>query len=371
MEQAMGVINLGNEPELHDLTMYRCCASVPFAGRYRLIDFPLSNMVNAGIKNVGIFVRKKYRSLMDHLGSGKEWDLDRKHGGLFILPPMYDENRCHYTGDVHHLYSHMDFFYRAPESYVIMANGHTIHNVDYREAFRNHLESNADITLLYLDDTDSSGFSEEKRIVKVGENQRIDGFYCGYMPEEAQDRLSLETYIMKKTLFLKIIENSIIEGGKNWIEDGIIRNSHRYTIKGYPCQGYAALVDSIQGYYFHSMELLNPDQSHSLFYQKERIYTKVKDEPPSLYNEGSKVINSLVANGCKIEGRVENSILFRGVQVGKGAVIKNSIILQRCVIGEKSMLEGVIMDKDSFITEGKFIHRKQVEPLVIPKRSII
>jgi len=370
MGLALGIINLGNEPELEKLTMYRCCASLPFAGRYRLIDFALSNMVNSGIQNVGIFVQKKYRSLMDHLGSGKEWDLDRKHGGLFVLPPMYDEMRKNETGDVYHFYNYLDFFNRASESYVVMTKGHTVYNMDYHKAIQSHIDSGADITMIYLEQRDLLEMSNHPTYLSVGSNGRIEGISrCG--PSGIHDRLSLETYILEKRLFLKILQNCMIEGGKYWVEDGFLQNFDKYVVNGYPCNGYGAIVDSVSSYYHHSMELLHPAICSSLFYRKETIYTRVKDEPPSLYKEGSRVINSLIGNGCKIEGKVENSILFRGVHVAKGAVVKNSIVMQRSYIGEKSILDGVIIDKDSFITEGRIIRRKKREPLIIPKRSII
>lgn len=370
MGLALGVINLGYEPELEELTAYRCCASLPFAGRYRLIDFALSNMVNSGIQNVGIFVRNKYRSLMDHLGSGKEWDLDRKQGGLYVFPPMLDDQGQNYIGDVHHFNNNMDYFFRAPESYVVMTNGHTVYNVDYRKGIQSHIQSGADITLLYLDRDELSHMCMEPTYLNVDSKGRILGINRGF-PQGLNDRLSLETYILKKSLFLEIIEKCLIEGGKNWVEDGFIQHFDKYMVNGYPCKGYGAIVDSVPGYYYHSMELLQPEVCSSLFYRKEPIYTRVKDEPPSLYKEGSKIINSLIGNGCKIEGKVENSILFRGVHVGKGAVVKNSIVMQRSIIGEKSVLDGVIIDKGSFITEGKMINRKKVEPLIIPKRSTI
>lgn len=370
MGLALGVINLGYEPELDELTMYRCCASLPFAGRYRLIDFALSNMVNSGIQNVGIFVRKKYRSLIDHLGSGKEWDLDRKQGGLYVLPPMFDEKEQTYPGDVYHFYNHMDYFYRAPESYVVITNGHTIYNVDYRKGIKSHIESGADITLLYLDEDEFSNMSMEPTYLNVDDKGRVQGINKGF-PLGLKDRLFLETYIMKKRLFLEIIDNCMIEGGTNWVKDGLMQHSDKYTVNGHPCKGYGAIVDSVPSYFYHSMELLHPEVCSSLFFRKEPIYTRVKDEPPSLYKEGSKITNSLIGNGCKIEGKVENSILFRGVHVGKGAVVRNSIVMQRSYIGETSVVDGVIIDKGTFITEGKMIYRKKVDPLIIPKRSII
>ncbi|TCS81079.1 glucose-1-phosphate adenylyltransferase subunit GlgD [Tepidibacillus fermentans] len=371
MEEVMGVINLSNDrDQLNELTFHRSSASVPFGGRYRLIDFTLSNMVNSGIRDVSVFISNKYRSLMDHLGTGAEWDLDRKRGGLFILPPSFEHTSSPFKGDLQHFQDHIDFFYRGQQKYVILTGGNLVANMDFRPAFEYHQVSGADITVIYkkldpdLDDDQSyrkMEIDEHRRIITIeNESNRLKS-----------NKSSLEIYIIEKQLLLDMIHTNTENGKYDFLQHCIIDNLHQLKIFGFEHKGYAVKIDSIESYYRHNLKLLSESHWHNLFSEPGPIYTKTKDEPPAKYLDGAEVSNSIVANGCLIEGKVENSILFRGVKVHKGAIIKNSIIMQKSEIGENTIIENVILDKEVFISpERKLIGTKD-KPLVLGKKSMI
>jgi glucose-1-phosphate adenylyltransferase len=369
MKNVMGVINLVNEPDdLEELTYFRNLASVPFGGRYRLIDFTLSNMINSGIDNVAVFTQHKYRSLMDHLGSGKQWDLDRKRGGLFVLPSILDEPTGISRGDLYQFYSHRDYFYRGQEEYVLISRSHMVCNVDFRDAVRYHQDMQADITVLYkqIDEEEPAKF----RRLAVKSDGRIT-LMEDHTGRLRTNNICMEMYIMSKALLLDMVESCLAQGYDHFVRDGIMKNIDKLSVYGYKFEGHLGIVNSVQGYYKHSMQLLNPKIWRELFFQKNLIYTKVKDEPPARYLESAAAKNSLIANGCIIEGKVENSILFRGVKIHKGAYVKNSIILQNCEIEENVIIENAILDKDVFISRGRILTGDNKAPFIAAKTKVI
>ena len=374
MKNVLGIINLHeNEELLKEITRSRPVAAVPFGGRFRIIDFVLSNMVNSGIYNVGIVVKHQYRSLMDHLRSGKEWDLARKRDGLFLLPPpdhIHYSNSI-YKGDLEHFHNHVDFLTRSSQDYVLITSSHIVYNANFNEAYQFHLAKQADITILYKDEQPSPGkFFSMATLLTVGEDGRVTdmGIKSG---RTSSGKIGLEAFIMSKRLLLQIIEDCVARGEFDFTKEGLIKNIHRYKIYGFPFQGYVAKINSIQAYYRANMDLLNPEVWRELFSKSGPIYTKVKDEAPANYREHADVRNSLVANGCVIEGRVENSILFRGVRVHKGAQIRNSIVMQKSEIGVNAVLDSIICDKDVKITDGKRLMGDKNYVMVIEKGMVV
>lgn len=333
MNQSMlGIIDAtAQKEEIQDLTSNRSLAAVPIGGRYRLIDFVLSNMVNSGIQSVAIFPRYQYRSLMDHLGSGKEWDLNRKRDGLFFFPSS-EKELLNGVGSFHQFRSNIDFFLRSKQKYVLITNSHTVCNIDYKKILERHLENQCDITQV---------------------NQK------GKM---------LDMFILEKDLLIKLFSNK--DSGYRNIMDVVKDHNHNLTVCDYENNGYVAVVDSISNYYSHSLSLLNPNIWKELFLRNRPIYTKVKDEAPTKYSKDAYVKNSLIANGAIIEGHVENCIVFRGVKIEKGTVVKNSIIMQKSVIKENSVLDNVILDKDVRVEPKTILIGKVAEPLVLKKGTV-
>ncbi|SDH54790.1 glucose-1-phosphate adenylyltransferase [Alteribacillus persepolensis] len=364
----MGVVNLDSEYDfLQELTYFRCGAAVPFAGRYRLIDFTLSNMCNAGIRDIAVFTRNKYRSLMDHLGTGAEWDLDRKRGGLFILPPDWNDPTDVSKGDLQHFHNNRDFFSRGSSQYVCVSGSQFVSNIPLHEAFRHHLQTEADITLITK--TFPTLEEEHRNCLKTEHDEY--GWVTALTNDKTNPAVFSGMYIIGKRLFLDLVEECISRGKENLFHDGIKNNLDKLHIQTYQHEGYAAVVNSLESYYKHNMRLLDPEKYRELFFSDHVVYTKIKDEPPVKYNSHIEVKNSLIANGCVIKGEVENSIIFRGVKIDHGAKVKNSIVMQRCHIEEGAVLEDVIIDKDVTVSKNRMIIGAKEQPYAIAKRSTI
>lgn len=368
----MGIINLNErEDNIKGLTGHRPLAAVPIAGRYRIIDFALSNLINAGVRNISIFTQNKYRSLMDHVGTGKAWDLDRKNDGLFIMNPMYDYyNLGIYRGDIENFKCHIDYINYSKQNNVIITSSNMICNLDYRDAIKHHNETEADITIVYKkadNCTVDYQYSNTLTLDEYGRVERIDINFG----KESQCNVSMEMYIMKKSLFLDIINSCVSTGYCDYFREAVYKYLHKLKIFGYEFEGYLACINSTYSYYKTSMQLLNMDISEELFFKNGLIYTKVKDEPPTKYEANAVVTNSLVANGCVMDGQIENSILFRSVKVRKGAIVRNSIIMQNCLIEEDSKVENAILDKSVRVTKGKKIIGNADNPEVIEKKAVI
>jgi len=330
--KVLGIIDATTYHEdLEDLLVYRSLAALPFAGRYRIIDFVLSNMVNSGIRSVAIFPKMQYRSLMDHLGSGKNWDLNRKRDGLFFFPSPIVDNDVNKIGSFELFAANMDYFYRSTQEYAIITNCYTVLNMNFGPLLETHEHSGCDITEVH-----------------------------------SKDGKSLEIYLIKTSLLMKLIETRS-ETGYTCMKDAVMDIRNEYNICHFQYDGYSAMVDSIESYYSTNMELLQDSIWRSLFLRDRPIFTKVKDEPPTKYLSGSKVKNTMIANGCLINGIVENSIISRGVKIGEGAVIKNSIIMQKCQIDENCYLDSVILDKDVKVEAGIHITGTAQSPFVIRK----
>lgn len=373
-KRVMGVISVAERDELlQELTLKRSIASVPFGGRYRLIDFILSSMVNSGIQNIAVFPSGKYRSLMDHLGTGKDWDLNRKRGGLFILPPnSVTAAQSPDGGELHNLSRHLDYFYKSPEDYVLISGGNIICNMDFSPVFHFYQDVRADITILFKEikkPEEGNGFAHCRRI-EVGEDGRVTGMERA-PGGVAGGKVLLKLFFLKKALLLNIMEDSRSKNGGDLFEDGMIKNLGKLRIFAFPAQGCMAVINSVEIYYEQNMNLLNPLLYKELFFRPGLIYTKAKDEPPTKYLKEARVTNSLLANGCLIDGTVENSILFRGVKVQKEACVRNSIIMQRCEIGEGSRVEYAILDKEVLVSRGREVVGERGTPVVIPKKKKI
>lgn len=372
--ECVGIINLDNKNNLamSHLTNVRPIGSLPIAGRYRVIDFSLSNMVNSGITNVGIFSKEKYRSLTDHIGSGKDWDLSRKTGGLFIFSPenTKDRNKHPYrNGDIYNILANIDYIEKCEEEYVLIAPGYMIGNIDYTKAIEYHKDSGNDITILYknIDNADVDFY--ETSILNIDNNKVINiGTNLG---TSKNANVSMETYIMKRTDFIESIYKCVSEGTHSYIEDFIAESINKLNIGAYEYKGYIKCINSIKSYYSMKDELLKEDIANELLYSDRKILTKEKNQSPTIYSDSANVENSFVATGCVIEGTVKNSIIFRKVHIKEGSVIENSIIMQNCTIENNVQLENVIFDKNVCISEGKELKGDIEYPVVIEKNTAI
>ncbi len=373
MKNIMGLINLHESHDLlREITRYRPVAAIPFAGRYRLIDFVLSNFINSGITNVGILSAGNSRSLMDHIRSGKEWDLARKRDGLFLLPSLQSGTvQGTFPDDLADFFGNLDYIKSSRQPYVLLAGSRAVCNINFKDVFKLHLEKQADITVLYKEYSAATvkRLAGATMLETDQAGRIIDMEICPVNPRS--NKLSLEMYLLDRQLLVDLIDSSMSRGGTNIARDCFMKNLKELKIYGYPFTGYLARVDSVQNYFNHSMELLRPEKWQELFFANGSIYTKVKDEAPAKYQHDSSVRSSLVANGSVIAGKVENSILFRGVKVHKDARVINSIIMQKGEIGPGVVLENVICDKDVKISAGRKLKGELNHPIVIEKGTVI
>ncbi len=374
MSDVMGIIYTSKDDlALRELTSQRSVAAIPVAGRYRIIDFTLSNLVNSEVRNVGIIAQKNYRSLMDHIGSAKEWDLHTRNNGLFMLPPFLTrENGGEYSGMVEALRANFDYLRRSQQKYAILTGSDSIMNVSYEPMIKQHIESGADITLMYkkINPTDldfSRSSNNSHAFIDVDSDGVVHDMEDN--PNAASyDNLYLEVMIVKRTLLIHLIDQAVSHGAKSLTQE-VLRpfiSSGALKVMGYRMNGYYRRIETIKSYFNFNLDLLNYDVRKELF-GVTPIYTKTRDEVPAIYRTGAQVKNSLVADGCVIEGTVENSILFRGVHVARGANLKNCIIMQDSYIEEFVELENVILDKEVTVrSHGRMIGQRQY-PIVIGK----
>ncbi|WMJ78183.1 MULTISPECIES: glucose-1-phosphate adenylyltransferase subunit GlgD [unclassified Sedimentibacter] len=355
-----------------ELASHRSVAAIPFGGRYRLIDFPLSNMVNSGMNKICIITKSNYRSLMEHVGSGKDWDLSRKKGGILIFPPYaVGENHGLFQGRLDALKRVLDYISSSKEKYVVMSDCDMIYNINYKDVIRYHEEKNSDITAIYTTTQIEKNSSVHKIIYEFDKDGRADDILV-YPVTSGTHNVGLSTWVMNKDFLESIIYDAIARNYKDFSYDVLAKKVHSLRIYGYKYNGYFAHIDSLQSYYDHSLGLLKKENLQSLFYSKTGpIYTKTKDSAPTKYMQGANVKNSLIASGCVIEGTVENSIIFRGVKIGKNASVKNSIIMQHGVIGENASLDSIITDTYAQVTNNRVLLGYANCPFFIKKFSVV
>ncbi len=349
---------------LTELTAHRTTASVPIGGKYRMIDFVLSNMSNSNINNVGIIAKSGFMSLMDHIGSGSAWDLSKKRSGITILPPYAGVS---FANKIETLYQLRGYLGDAKEDYVLVSESNVIMNIDYSELFYLHDVNKADITMLYKRMPVPEKLSATT--VKFGKLGKVEKVLIE--PEVKGDAdLFIGSFLIKKELFLSLITKAMSESETN-INRLYQQWADELNVFAYEVPGHVSIISSMNEYFKFNMELMDGELRKELFQNDRPIYTKVRDDAPCKYGLDSKVKNSLVAQGCFIEGEVENCIISKGVHVKKGAKVRNCIIMQDTEIGEDCNLNYIIIDKDVKINDGKALMGTDTYPIHIAKKSVI
>ena len=373
MKNVMGIIYTNKDDlSLRELTNQRSVAALPLAGRYRVVDFILSSMVNSGVRNVGVIMQRNYRSLMDHLGSGKEWDLHTRNNGLFLLPPFVtQETGGEYLGVLDALRANFDYLRRSKQRLALLTNSNMVFNMNFEPMIRQHEQTDADITLLYTkvrrDMELSSAGKHTHAFLNVEKDGRISDMEVN--PNAANyDTMYMNVLLIKRTLLMHLVDGAAAHGehdiNRELIQPAI--KSGSLKVYGYEFEGYYRRIETIKSYFRCNMDLLDYNVRQELF-KKSPVYTKTRDDVPAVYREGNNVKNSLVADGCVIEGSVENCVLFRGVHIGRNASVKNAIIMQDSEIEDSVELENVILDKNVTVrTHGRLIGQVQY-PIVIGK----
>ena len=370
----MGIVYTSKDDlTLRELTSQRAVAAIPVAGRYRIIDFIISNLVNSNIHNVGIIAQKNYHSLMDHLGSGKDWDLHTRNNGLFILPPFLTrENGGEYTGLLDALRANFDYLRRSKQEYVIVTDSDYVMNVSLEPMIDQHIKSGADVTLMYQKVTTgltefSSSSKNNHVYLDVNDDKNVTNLELN--PNAASyENFFLNVLMVKRTLLIYLVDQALSRGSRDLFTDVLLPSIQAGSLKvmGYEENSYYRRIETIRGYFNFNMDLLKPEVRKALF-GANPVFTKTRDSVPTIYRGDAVINNSLIADGCVIEGEVENCVLFRGVRVGKGAKLKNCVIMQDSYIEDDVELENVIFDKEVTIrSHGRLIGQKQY-PIVIGK----
>lgn len=354
-----------DNPHLRELTTHRTVASIPFGGRYRMIDFMLSNMVNAGIVDIGVVMQQKCQSLLDHLGSGKDWDLARKRGGLRVLPPFSATHD--FRGKMEALYGVYSYVTDIRQDYVLMADGDVACNIDLEAVFRAHIESGADITAVCS--SQLTGDPKLSTYFKIGDDGRIADVLDG--PNTATGYESLKVYILSTQKLIELIDYCASHNLYSFTTDVLIAMRNKLDIRPYFYDGYVARLTTVASYYARSMDLLRSEVEQDIFDPKHPIRTKDRSDPSTYCATDSHTVHSLVADGCIIEGTVEDCVIFRGVKVGKNAVVRNCVLMQDTVIEEGANIRHVITDKDVTIKAHRSLAGHGSYPLCIDKGSII
>ena len=357
-----------SDPALRELTQHRNTCSIPFGGRYRVIDFMLSSLVNAGVSDVGLIVHSSYQSLLDHVGSGKDWDLSRKHGGLRILPPFsYARGNGDYLGRMDALAGVRSYLEKIRQDYVVVAWGDIVANLPIADAFEQHLKTGADITAVCT--SNPTGDPAACTYFTVGAGGTVTD--VAVHPSSPMGCETLECYIMSKRLLLNLTDYASAHKIHSFSEGVLLAMVDQLKIVPYLYDGYVARFHSVATYFARNMELLNPTVQACLFDPSRPIRTKDQSNPSTYYGPEARSRGSLIADGCIIEGEVENSILFRGVRVEKGARVSNCILMQSTTIREKAALSYVITDKNVTIHPERMLMGHKSYPLAIAKNAIV
>jgi len=366
---AIGIILAGGRGDnLKELTRHRTTSALPVGSCYRAIDFPISNMTNSGIKKIAIITQYNSRSLQDHLASAKWWNLGRKQGGLFVLAPCgLDERAMWYRGTADSIHQNISFLKRSQEEYVVVSSGNCIFKMDLAKMLEYHIEKEADITIAYRED---KAGARRYGVLVLDEHKRMTDFEEKPLDPKSSNA-STGVYIMRRELLIEKMEELIGDGRYDLVRDLFARYRKRLQIYGYPFEGHWRSIYDIRAYYDCNMEFLQSDIRKTYTFGDHVIHTKPKDEPPAKFNATATVRNSLIASGSILDGRVDNSVVFRSVRVGVDSIVTDSILMEGTKIKENCNIEYAILDKDVVVENGVTIKGLPNNPLIIPKGEVV
>ena len=365
-----------HDSNLPELTSKRTMASVPYGCRYRLIDFPLSNMVNSGITKIGVIAHNNYQSLLDHIGTGKDWDLARRSGGIKILPPFISayaggaSNKL-YTTRLEALYGVMSFISRCNEDYVVFSDCDGICNLDLAKIIDEHTKRQADVTIVTRKIAEDETDSNDGIVISFDENSVVTDVST-YVEGTLGVEISTNIVVINRLFLLAALKDASAHGETHFYHNLIAKRLRKAKIYRHLCEEQYVQITSLESYFSSSMKLLESNVREKFFNVENRpIFTKLRNSAPTVYANGSNVKNSCIADGCLIEGTVENCIVFRGVKVGRGAVVKNSVLLQDTFIGNNVSLNCVISDKNAVVCDGRVLSGHSTMPFFIPKGTMV
>ena len=366
-----------HDDAIPELTKVRTMASLPFACRYRLIDFPLSNMVNSGINSVYVVTTRNYQSLLDHVGSGKDWDLARRSGGLKVMTPYMSAfagtGIARFNSRMEALKSITNTIFNMTSDYVVLSDCDGICNINISDMIAQHERTGADITVAVKKMDVTPEKAARSVIVESDEDGRITEALIRPSRITGEHDVNINIWVVSRRYLQVMVHDAMARNLTSMSRDFLARNAAFAKYMIYRYDGFYANFSSLQDYFACSMSLLGDSgERNSIFSVKNHpIITKVRNSTPTKYSDDAKVKNSLIADGCVIEGTVENSILFRGVKVGKNTVIKNSILFQDTYTGNRVNLNCVVTDKNVVIRDYRTLSGSESMPFCIEKGKMI
>jgi len=354
-----------------ELTKKRTVASMPFGGRYRFIDFVLSNMVNSNVSSIGVITKYNYQSLMDHLGGGSEWDLNRKDANLYILPPFATGVTNVYRGNLEALSNAISFLNATKPDYVVLCDTTVICNIDFSEALESHVKSGADVTAICNSSIEDYECDSNDLVVTANDGI-VKDLAIGYMLGEGS-MVGMGMFIISRKMLINIINSYVSRGRYSFEKDYLLSrfNKEAITINAYKFDGTVLRNHNTLSYFKNNFKLTKADVRSDIFKSDAPIYTKIRDEIPSYYSNDSVVNDCIIADGCQIYGKVENSVLFRDVVVEKGATIKNAIVMQGTRVGADAHIEYAIIDKDVTISPASTLMGASTVPVIVHKGETV
>ncbi len=368
---ALGIICFeGSNAYISGLGDFRPTPAIAFMGRYRVIDFILSNMTNSRIDNVQVYCKEKPRNLIEHLGDGKHYNINSKRGKLRVLYGEKSFATPIYNTDIANYMLNMQYIEEDQNAFVIIAPSYFVYSIDFNDVLKHHLDTKADITMMYTSCSNAKEDCLGCDTLILDKNHRVNGIDTNRGSYKGRN-ISMECMVMTKKLFIELVKKASDVSSLYWLKD-IIRDSlDELNVVGYGYRGFVACLNSLSEYYKISMELRDPEVSHQLFKPNWPIYTQTNDSCPTMFSETAKVTDSMVANGCLVKGNVSGSILSRNVTVCEGAEIKDSIILPGAYIGENAKLDHAIVDKYAIVHHVKKLVGTDEAPVYVRRRDRI
>ena len=367
----MGII-FTNDASLGDLTNKRTMASIPFGGRYRQVDFALSNLSCAGVRHVGIISRHNYQSLINHIGDGEEWGLELEEGGLEFLTPYAMSTSHTYRGKLESLANAMDFLtYGGEDELVVMIDSAVLSNVNLTDVISRHLASGRDVTVVT-----KAGVCDGRKNIDLALKLDKNGDVADIVVDYAADsdyQASMDIFVLSKKWLVDSVKKMIARDKFHMDRDLVLGGWQRgeVSINVYPFEGVAMFNESVPEYFYNSLALIRKDIRHDIFHGNHPVYTKVRDRVPTYYGENCDVKNCLVADGCILDGQASNSVLFRQVTVREGASVENCVIMNDSVVGEGAELKYVILDKNVIVTPGARLCGTQNNPIIVKRGETV
>lgn len=369
--RALGIVSFENsQANVGGLDDYRPVPAIAFLGRYRIIDFILSNMTNSGIDNIHVYCKEKPRNLFAHLGTGQQYNINSKRGELRILYGEKPFSSPVYNNDIANYMLNMQYIEEDPNPYVVVAPSYFVYSLDFSGVLQQHIESKSDITVLYTNTSEAKDrflgcdvlvLDKDKRVTDMGHNRG----------KKKTAAISLEAYVLSKKLFIELVKKASDTSSLYWFRDILSDSLEELTVKGYGIKGFVGCINSLQEYFRVTMELRDRGTAKGLFKPGWPVYTQTNDSAPTIYAKTSDTKGSVIANGCVIEGKVTDSVISRNVTIREGAVVKDSIILPGAYIGERAKLDHVVVDKYAIIHHVKELKGTEEEPVYVKRRDRI